>query len=70
MRKAEVTLTQAAALLAASYNQTMRLVLVGALKGEQRRGRWFVDARDLERLVRLRRAEDGSQTPLPGLTNV
>jgi hypothetical protein len=46
----EVTLMDAAARLAASYNQTLRLVLVGKLAGERRNGRWYVDADDLERL--------------------
>jgi hypothetical protein len=56
MQSTEVTLTEAAITLAASYNQTLRWVMVGELKGERRNGRWFVDAADLERLRAARTA--------------
>jgi hypothetical protein len=56
MESTEVTLTEAAITLAASYNQTLRWVMVGELKGARRNGRWFVDAVDLERLRAARTA--------------
>jgi hypothetical protein len=56
----EVRLVEAAVKLGASYNQTLRLVLVGRLKGQRRDGRWFVDARDLERFRRERHVEKAS----------
>jgi hypothetical protein len=57
MSDEEVRLVEAAVKLGASYNQTLRWVLVGRLKGRRREGRWFVDAHDLERLDRQRHAE-------------
>lgn len=50
MKSEEVHLVEAAVKLGASYNQTLRWVLVGRLKGERRDGRWYVDAADLNRL--------------------
>ena len=56
----QCTLPQAAAQLGLSYNQTMRLVLVRALDGEQRDGRWWVNVSSVDRLVRERgTAADG-----------
>jgi hypothetical protein len=46
----EVKLVDAAIALGKSYNATMRLVIVGELKGGRRDGRWFVDRQDLERI--------------------
>ena len=54
MNTEEVRLVEAAVKLGASYNQTLRWVMVGHLKGERREGRWFVNAADLERLRRER----------------
>jgi hypothetical protein len=45
-----MSLTQAAVALQKSYNVVLRLVLLGRIRGEQRNGRWFVDARDVARL--------------------
>ncbi len=46
-----IPLTEAAHRLRRSYNQTLRLVLLGELKGAKNgRGRWEVDASDVERL--------------------
>ena len=50
MTNAESPLIEAAVALGASYNQVLRLVLVGDLKGVRRGGRWFVDRGDLARL--------------------
>ena len=47
----DVKLVDAAIALGRSYNATMRLVILGQLKGGRRDGRWFVDAVDLERLL-------------------
>jgi hypothetical protein len=48
-----VSIMRAAAALRRSYNQTLRLVLVGELRGEQDdRGRWWIDADDLARYLR------------------
>jgi ABC-type spermidine/putrescine transport system permease subunit II len=46
----EVRLVEAAVKLGASYNQILRLVMLGQLKGGRRDGRWFVNAADVERL--------------------
>jgi hypothetical protein len=56
MTDATISLSQAALALSASYNQTLRWVLVGELKGERREGRWLVDAADLQRLKAERAA--------------
>lgn len=50
MKQEQVRLVEAAVKLELSYNQTLRWILLGRLKGEQRDGRWFVDAVDLERV--------------------
>lgn len=57
MSDEEVRLVEAAVKLGASYNQTLRWVLVGRLKGQRRDARWFVNARDLERFGRERNVE-------------
>jgi hypothetical protein len=49
MSNSMIPLSQAALELAASYNQTLRWVMVGQLKGERRDGRWLVDHADLAR---------------------
>jgi hypothetical protein len=54
------TLTEAALRLGRSYNQTLRLVLVGELEGRQEAGRWLITAESLERLQERRL---GAQTP-------
>lgn len=41
--------------LGLSYHATLRLLLVGQLKGERRDGHWVVDMADVERLRRERR---------------
>ena len=54
---AAVPLVRAAAQLERSYNATMRLVLIGELRGWQdERGHWQVDAADLKRLANKRQA--------------
>jgi hypothetical protein len=47
----EVTLIEAAAALGKSYNQTLRLVLVGVLRGERKAGRWYVAGESLARMM-------------------
>jgi len=65
-----ITLSEAAAMLGLSYNRTLRLVLIGDLRGEQRHGRWVVDEAAAEQLgrSRLRREpppnERATSTPL------
>lgn len=51
MNSVELPLVVAAARLRLSYNQAMRLVLIGEIKGIRRDGRWWVDAADVERLA-------------------
>lgn len=46
-----MTITQAAARLGRSYNQVLRLVLLGVLHGEQRHGHWSVSRDSVERLL-------------------
>ena len=58
MRQEEIPLTEAAARLRLSYNQTLRFVLLGRLCGEQRDGRWRVTVRSVEKLLREREAQD------------
>ena len=41
----------AAARLGMSYGRTLRLVLIGALKGEKHHGHWVVSIADLNRLI-------------------
>ncbi len=57
MENEEVPLVEAAVKLGASYNQTLRWVILGRLKGERRDGRWFVSAADVERLRAERERE-------------
>lgn len=47
-----LTITQAAARLGRSYNQVLRLVLLGVLHGKQRGGHWFVSRDSVERLLK------------------
>lgn len=48
-----IALGRACVTLKRSYNQTQRLVMVGALRGGQdESGKWWVDAADLERFQR------------------
>lgn len=54
MSGTDTDLVNAAIALGASYSAVYRLVLTGALKAERRNGRWRVDQRDLQRLVRER----------------
>jgi hypothetical protein len=44
-----LSLTRAALLLGKSYNQALRLVLIGEIRGEQQNGRWLLDATDVAR---------------------
>lgn len=44
------TLTEAAFRLGRSYNQTLRLVLIGELEGRREAGRWLVTTESIERL--------------------
>lgn len=48
-----LSLSEAAACLRKSYGQTLRLVMLGLLKGEKRNGRWIVDQSDLNRVLEL-----------------
>lgn len=50
----ELDLVEAAARLRVAYHTAHRLVLTGKLKGWRLDGRWFVDACDLERLLKER----------------
>lgn len=61
-----VGLAEAARILRIPYQQAHRLLLVGVLRGEKRRGRWYVTSasvrrftksRVLSRLVHVRNAE-------------
>jgi hypothetical protein len=52
-------LMKAAVILGKSYNQTLRLVLIGEIKAEQRNGRWFLDADDVARLGSTREGAQG-----------
>lgn len=63
MMDEEVRLIEAAVKLGASYNQTLRWILVGRLRGKQRSGRWFVDAADLERFAQERAIEVADLVP-------
>jgi hypothetical protein len=45
----------AALRLGLSYHATLRLLLVGQLKGERRNGHWLIDLTDVERFRRARR---------------
>ena len=56
-RLEQVDLVGAAQRLRVAWHVAYRMVLTGALKGERRDGHWFVDATDLERLVREREHE-------------
>ncbi|MCH7800105.1 MAG: helix-turn-helix domain-containing protein [Chloroflexi bacterium] len=47
----EVTLVSAAAHLRVSWHTAYRLMLTGALPGQQRKGRWYVVQADVERLA-------------------
>jgi len=48
----KTTIAAAALKTGRSYNQMMRLVLLGLVRGEQTaNGRWLVDAGDVERLA-------------------
>jgi predicted site-specific integrase-resolvase len=60
MSNEEVRLVEAAVKLGASYNQTLRWVLLGRLKGVRRDGRWFVSAADVERM-RAERAHEHAE---------
>lgn len=51
MNKSEVTLVSAAAHLRVSWHTAYRLMLTGALPGQQRKGRWYVVQADVERLA-------------------
>jgi hypothetical protein len=57
---ADVTLTQAAAQLGRSYNQVLRLVLLGELRGRQRDGRWTVSRESVESLLSKRNNTAGA----------
>lgn len=48
-----IPLTDAAIVLSASYNQTLRLVLLGELRGQRVHGRWMVDDGDIGRVREL-----------------
>ena len=57
MNTTEVTLVSAAAHLRVSWHTAYRLVLTGALRGQQRKGRWYVEQADVERLASERTDE-------------
>ena len=51
----QITLSEAAKRLAVSYERAKRLLLTGALVGEQMGGRWYmVDLESVERMARER----------------
>jgi len=60
----QTRLVEAAHALKLSYNPTLRLVLTGKLKGEQRDGRWYVDAKSLAAMQRERELAK-EQSPVP-----
>jgi len=47
-----IGLAEAAQRLKLPYQDAHRLLLTGALRGEKRKGRWFVRRDDVDRLVR------------------
>lgn len=55
-----IPLIQASALIRRSYNQTLRLVLLGEIRGERREGRWFVDRVSAERFAADHRTSEAS----------
>jgi len=58
MTDQRMTVGQAAIALSLSYNQVQRRVMIGELTGGlDDRGRWWVDARAVERESKHRRAE-------------
>jgi hypothetical protein len=58
----EVTLVNAAQRLGLSYQKTLNAVLRGELRGRQDdRGRWRVDAKDIERFKSERKAHAQNQ---------
>ena len=63
MSMKEIRLAQALIPLRRSYNQAHRLVALGLLKGRRDDdGRWWVDAKDLERFVTAEhRGQENSQ---------
>jgi predicted site-specific integrase-resolvase len=51
MTRRAMTIANACQILGKSYNQTLRLILLGHLHGWQKRnGRWEIDAQSVERL--------------------
>jgi len=48
--ESRVTVATAALMIGRSYNQVLRLIMIGSLAGgRDDRGRWWVDAADLQR---------------------
>ena len=56
MKTREMGLADASQRLSQTWAQTWAMVLRGELAAEKRAGRWFVDAADLERVLRERGA--------------
>jgi len=54
-RNDEIGLAEAAARLRIPYQDAHRLLLTGAIAGQKRGGRWFVQLADVEKLVRDRK---------------
>jgi hypothetical protein len=53
MTPRSITIARACQILGKSYNQTLRLILLGRLRGWQNNiGRWEVDPQSVERLRR------------------
>lgn len=52
MKKGHVPLVLAAQKLRVSRERAMRLMLIGVLDGEKRGGRWYIEAKSLERAIR------------------
>lgn len=51
-QKSMIGLAEAAQRLHLPYQDCHRLLLTGAIRGEKRKGRWYVVALDVERLAR------------------
>ena len=57
-----IPLIQGSALIRRSYNQTLRLVLLGELRGERKEGRWYVDEVDARRLLALQTGDGAADS--------
>ncbi len=60
---AKLGLAEAAQALGIPYQRAHRLLLIGALPGEKREGRWYVSANAVRRLASPREAIRHKKTP-------